>query len=102
MKLEEKGKRRFSYRVYVLFISVFFLPVLGFAGTAPAGVKPVDIGSILPLWSVLPFVGILLSIALFPLFAPRFWHHHFPKVSAFWALVLAIPFLIAYQRHCIL
>jgi Na+/H+ antiporter NhaD/arsenite permease-like protein len=90
------SKRRLNRRVLVLLSSVFFLPLLGFAGTAPTGVKPADIGSILPLWSVLPFVGILLSIALFPLFAPRFWHHHFPKVSAFWALVLAIPFLIAY------
>jgi Na+/H+ antiporter NhaD/arsenite permease-like protein len=27
----------------------------------------------------------LLSIALFPLLAPEFWHHHFGKVSAFWA-----------------
>ena len=33
----------------------------------------------LPLWSALPFVGILLSIALFPLLAPHFWHHHFPR-----------------------
>jgi Na+/H+ antiporter NhaD/arsenite permease-like protein len=47
----------------------------------------------LPLWTVIPFVGILLSIALFPLFAPHFWHQHFPKVSAFWALVFAVPFL---------
>ena len=56
-----------------------------------------DIGTELPLWSVLPFAGILLSIALFPLFAPHFWHHHFPKVSAFWALVFAIPFVIYYK-----
>lgn len=97
MKLEEKGIRRLSHRVFVLFISLFFLPVLGFAGTAQAGVKPADIGALLPLWSVLPFIGILLSIALFPLFAPLFWHHHFPKVSAFWALVLAIPFLTVYR-----
>jgi Na+/H+ antiporter NhaD/arsenite permease-like protein len=55
------------------------------------------IGTHLPLWSTLPFVGILLSIALFPLIAPKFWHHHFPKVSAFWALLFAIPFLIAYK-----
>ena len=47
----------------------------------------------LPLWTVIPFVGILLSIALGPLVAPHFWHHHFPKVSAFWALLFAIPFL---------
>jgi Na+/H+ antiporter NhaD/arsenite permease-like protein len=38
----------------------------------------------------------LLSIALFPLFAPKFWHHHFGKVSAFWAVLVAIPMVIAY------
>ena len=54
------------------------------------------LGTELPLWSVIPFVGILLSIAIFPLLAPHFWHHHFGKVSAFWALLFAIPFLIAY------
>jgi Na+/H+ antiporter NhaD/arsenite permease-like protein len=55
------------------------------------------LGEALPLWSTLPFLGILLSIALFPLFAPGWWHHHFPKVSLLWALALAIPFLFAYR-----
>ncbi|MEJ2722714.1 MAG: sodium:proton antiporter, partial [bacterium] len=55
------------------------------------------IGALLPVWSVIPFAGILLSIALFPLFAPRWWHHHFPKVSAFWALLLAVPLLLVYR-----
>jgi len=55
-----------------------------------------ELGSELPLWSIIPFAGILLSIALFPLLAAGFWHHHFPKVSAFWALVFAVPFLIVY------
>ncbi|MBN2040255.1 MAG: sodium:proton antiporter [Spirochaetes bacterium] len=55
-----------------------------------------DLGKILPLWSVIPFVGILLSIALFPLLASRFWHHNFGKVSAFWAAVITVPMLIAY------
>ncbi|MES1241057.1 MAG: sodium:proton antiporter [Acidobacteriota bacterium] len=40
-----------------------------------------DLGTQLPVWSALPFAGILLSIALFPLLTPRFWHHHYPKVS---------------------
>jgi len=56
-----------------------------------------SLGKELSLWTVIPFAGILLSIALFPLFAPHFWHSHFPKVSAFWALVFAIPFLIVYK-----
>lgn len=57
-----------------------------------------NIGTILPLWSVLPFVGILLSIALLPLVLPRFWHLHFPKVSAFWAVVFAAPFLFFFRE----
>jgi Na+/H+ antiporter NhaD/arsenite permease-like protein len=56
-----------------------------------------SLGASIPLWSAIPFAGILLSIALFPLFAPLWWHHHFPKVSAFWALVFAIPFLFVYK-----
>jgi Na+/H+ antiporter NhaD/arsenite permease-like protein len=43
------------------------------------------------LWSV-PFAGILLSIAILPLVAPLFWHHHFGKVAAAWALVFLLPF----------
>ena len=55
-----------------------------------------SLGEQLPMWSTVPFAGILLSIALGPLVAPKFWHHHFPKVSAFWALAFAVPFLMAY------
>jgi Na+/H+ antiporter NhaD/arsenite permease-like protein len=43
----------------------------------------------------------LLSIALFPLFAPRFWHKHFGKVSLFWVLVVTVPFLILYRGTAI-
>lgn len=56
-----------------------------------------NLGENLPLWSCIPFAGMLLSIALFPLLAPDFWHHHFGKVSAFWAASLGIPFLIAFR-----
>jgi Na+/H+ antiporter NhaD/arsenite permease-like protein len=40
----------------------------------------------------IPFAGLLLCIALCPLFTPTFWHHHFGKVSAFWALAFLLPF----------
>jgi len=66
-----------------------------------AGHGGVDLGAVLPLWSVVPFVGILLSIAIFPLVASEFWHHHFPKVSAAWALVFAIPFILAYHGQAV-
>mgnify|MGYP001254130340 FL=1 len=70
-----------------------FLPDLCIAA-GPAG----NIGAVLPLWSMLPFAGILLSIALVPLVLPRFWHHHFPKVSAFWAIVFAVPFIYFFRE----
>lgn len=54
-------------------------------------------GSKLELWMGIPFVGILLSIALFPLIAPHFWHKHFPKISAFWGLLLAVPLLVMFR-----
>ncbi|MBI5441781.1 MAG: sodium:proton antiporter [Deltaproteobacteria bacterium] len=59
------------------------------------------LGASLPLFSGIPFAGILLSIALFPLLAPRFWHHHFGKVTAFWGLVLAVPFLISHRGEAL-
>ncbi len=61
------------------------------------GAGHIDLGPILPLWSCIPFACMLLSIALFPLVAPEFWHHHFGKVSAFWAALMAVPFMFAYR-----
>lgn len=61
------------------------------AHAAGAGAPHLD-GANLGMWWVVPFAGILLSIAIFPLLAPRFWHHHFGKVSAFWALSFLLPF----------
>ncbi len=60
-----------------------------------------DLGAVLPLWSCIPFACMLLSIALWPLLMPDFWHHHFGKISAFWAAALAIPFLIAYRGNAL-
>ena len=49
-------------------------------------------GSRLNLMWAIPFAGILLSIALMPLVAPGFWHHHFGKISAAWTLAFFLPF----------
>ena len=71
------------------------------AGHDAHGAGHADLGPMLPLWSCIPFAGMLLSIALFPLVAPEFWHHHFGKVSAFWAAALGIPFLIAFKGDAV-
>ncbi len=44
----------------------------------------------------LPFAGILLSIALMPLLVPSFWHHHYGKVAAAWALAFLLPFTVMF------
>jgi Na+/H+ antiporter NhaD/arsenite permease-like protein len=53
-----------------------------------AGVDGAALG---PVW-VLPFTGLLLSIALLPLVAHRLWHHHYGKIAAGWALAFLVPF----------
>lgn len=60
-----------------------------------------ELGKHLPLWSIIPFTGILLSIALFPLLAPHFWHRNFGKISAFWATLFALPFLLSYRGEAL-
>lgn len=73
--------------------------ILGLTLAAPAAAAETTsagLGAQLPWWSAIPFAGLLLSIALFPLFAPHFWHQHYPKVALAWGLILAAPFLWAY------
>jgi Na+/H+ antiporter NhaD/arsenite permease-like protein len=64
---------------------------------AATGHHESNLGERLPLWSCLPFAFMLLSIALWPLISPEFWHHHFGKISAFWALSLAAPFVAVFR-----
>ncbi|KRD25594.1 sodium:proton antiporter [Acidovorax sp. Root267] len=73
------------------------LALAGLLATLPGLAMAADIdGSTLSvLWGV-PFAGILLSIALMPLMAPIFWHHHFGKVAAAWGLVFLVPFAITF------
>lgn len=63
-------------------------PALAFA-------TEIDGSQLSALWGV-PFAGILLSIALMPLLAPLFWHHHFGKVAAGWALAFLLPFAMVF------
>lgn len=53
-------------------------------------------GATLGLAWTIPFAGILLSIALFPLLLPQVWHAHFGKISAAWAFCFLIPFSLTF------
>jgi Na+/H+ antiporter NhaD/arsenite permease-like protein len=64
----------------------------GMAGLMPVLCHAAELdGRILAEWWGIPFAGLLLSIALCPLLVPGFWHHHFGKVTAAWALAFLLP-----------
>jgi Na+/H+ antiporter NhaD/arsenite permease-like protein len=96
-KMENNLQRKFCRSLSIIFYLLLCTPVICFADTSSAKLPASNIGTILPLWAILPFAGILLSIALIPLIAPHFWENHFPKVSAFWALVFVLPFLYFFR-----
>jgi len=73
----------------LIILTPILFPFLCEAST----VEHVDFSDFSLLWG-LPFVGMIASIALFPLIAEHFWHHHFGKIALFWTLIFLIPFLI--------
>ncbi|MGE5258481.1 MAG: sodium:proton antiporter [Hyphomicrobiales bacterium] len=77
-----------------------FFPAAAAASTAGENAPATGsstLGELLPIWSSIPFAGMLLSIALMPLALPNFWHHHYGKVSLFWAATMGAPFVIAFR-----
>jgi Na+/H+ antiporter NhaD/arsenite permease-like protein len=61
-------------------------------GAEAAGVPGAELSLV---WAV-PFIGILLSIALMPLFAAHLWHHHYGKIATGWAVLLLVPLAIVF------
>jgi len=69
-------------------VLLFLVPFLLLA--VPAFAAETGNGFVPPVWTVIPFLGILLSIAVLPLIASHFWEHHFGKISAFWVVVAIV------------
>jgi Na+/H+ antiporter NhaD/arsenite permease-like protein len=66
------------------------LALLVLSGSPALAAQGLDGAALGLAWAV-PFAGLLLSIAILPLVAERFWHHHRGKVAAFWALLTILP-----------
>ena len=77
----------------VVTVAVTLLP--GVALASQGGAPHFDGAVLGGLWAA-PFACMLLSIAILPLLAPHFWHHHFGKVAAFWALAFLVPFAMRF------
>ena len=99
-----RNKHLFFLLTLLGVIGLILFPTISFAAAAAggdghddhAGHHGVD-GSKLPLWTIIPFIGMLLSIAIVPLINFHFWEHHYGKFSLAWIAILSIPFLIAYK-----
>lgn len=71
----------------------------GLARVMPADYPdPAAVAPNVPLWLLGPFVLLLLSIAVVPLWQPRWWHRHFPDVAFFLGSLVTAYFLLAYAR----
>ncbi len=46
----------------------------------------------IPGWLCIPFVGLLLSVALFPILKPDWWDKHEPHAVIFWSLLVIVLF----------
>jgi Na+/H+ antiporter NhaD/arsenite permease-like protein len=81
-----------------LAVVVAGLAAIRMMPAAPPGfeIELEHVARALPLWTGLPFLGMLLSIAVFPLLAPGFWHHHYKKVAVAWSLIFFGPFYTQY------
>ena len=51
-----------------------------------------------PVWTVIPFILLLLMIATGPLFYEHFWHHNYPKIAVALAVAVVLYYLFALQN----
>lgn len=77
---------------FIFAILCFLTPFPVFASGASHGLDPTQLDLI---WGV-PFVGMLLSLALMPIFAPHLWHGHYGKIAFGWGLATIIPVAATY------
>lgn len=75
-------RRTLLFSLFLLAGSGVLLASSG-ESSAPASFVP-------PIWTVLPFAGILLSIAVCPLINSGWWEHNQGKVSAFWIVATGL------------
>jgi Na+/H+ antiporter NhaD/arsenite permease-like protein len=64
--------------------------VLLVGGTTPASASTLTELALPWPWA-LPFIGLLLSIAVGPLLAPKFWHAHYGKIAFVWSALAVAP-----------
>ncbi len=70
-----------------VFLTALALPVAALASETPHRLNGADLSIV---W-IVPFVCLLLSIALGPVVIPHFWHRHYGKIALFWGAAFLVP-----------
>lgn len=73
-------------------LSLFLLSAPAVFASTDAHTAHDAVSAALPIWSIIPFAGMLLSIAVIPLVKPEWWEHNMLKVALAWSAVFIIPF----------
>jgi Na+/H+ antiporter NhaD/arsenite permease-like protein len=72
-----------GYRIFAAVITLF---------GAPATANAAELDNLMLSWPwALPFIGLLLSIAVGPLVAPKLWHAHYGKIAFIWSALTIGP-----------
>ena len=91
----DEGVRRNSMNFFSKTAAAGLAAALILVASPALAADPLDGANMSLLWSV-PFLGILLSIALGPIVAHEWWHPHYGKIAAFWASLALIPMAIVF------
>lgn len=81
-----------AFSFFSVLVAALLLPCAAFAAAGHPTMPGAELSAV---W-VVPFACMLLSIAIMPLAMPHIWHHHFGKISVFWALAFLIPCVISF------
>jgi Na+/H+ antiporter NhaD/arsenite permease-like protein len=79
--------------VRILFTSAALLAAMA---PATAQAAPLDGAALTWPWA-LPFIGILTTIAVAPLLAPKIWRRHYGKLAFVWAALAVVPLAALYD-----
>ncbi len=70
-------------------------PITLLVCAAPAQAASLDGAALTWPWA-LPFIGILMTIAIAPLLVPRFWQRHYGKLAFAWSALAVVPLAALY------
>lgn len=75
---------------FLCLISTLTALLVPFQAQAAEGYSGIPGAELTVLWTI-PFVCMLLSIAVLPLIMPHLWEHHYGKIAAFWGIAFLLP-----------